>query len=290
MAGIELKGLQGLLELGVVEASGQPQREKIEHVPILEVFPGICQPRRSFNESALRELADSIKAQGILQPLILRIREQGGYEIVAGERRWRAAKIVNCETVPAIIRLIDDQMALAYGLIENIQREDLNPIEEAVAFVRLIDEFKLSHSDVALMVGRSREHVSNIIRLLSLPVPIKELLISGSIRVGHARALLTLDPLAQTILVTQIVEKDLSVREVEKLAALSKLNGDGAGKEVRAVDLNSAVYLSWSDDLSERLDTKVSVKLNKNYMGKIVIKIDSKAKMDWLVEHLMLDV
>lgn len=197
-------------------SDSQAQRE-LKQVMVHELTPGAYQPRRDFDETQLKTLADSIQEKGMLQPIIAR-RAGQSYEIIAGERRWRAAQMAGHQQVPIIVCAVSDESALAFGLIENIQRQDLNPIEEAEALKRLIEEFSLTHKQVAESVGRSREGVSNMIRLLSLTEPVKQMLISKQIDVGHAKALLTLPEDEQLACAEHIVTHKLTVRSAERLA------------------------------------------------------------------------
>lgn len=185
-------------------------------VPVTKLTPGKFQPRIKFDNTSLQELSHSIKEQGVLQPLIVR-RQGNGYEIIAGERRWRAAQIAALDSVPVIVRDIDDATALAIGLIENIQRQDLNPIEEAEALQRLLVEFSITHEEVAKKVGRSRAAVSNLLRLLALGEEVKQHLHKGQLAMGHARALLSLAPEQQSVVAKDVIKKQLSVRQTEKL-------------------------------------------------------------------------
>jgi len=236
------------------------------------------------DQDALMELADSIKAQGIIQPIIAR-RLGGKYEIIAGERRWRAAKIAKLTEVPVIVKEIDNHTVLAFSLIENIQREDLNPIEEAVAFARFSEEFSMTHLDIAKMIGRSRAAVSNAIRLLSLSDSVKVLLKERMLDMGHARALLTLELEEQQLLAERIIEKTLTVRETEKLARTMKLPRTRKKKSV----VNDDRSRCWANELTKKLSSKVTINLNNSGSGTVVIHVDSPDEIDWFVKHIRVD-
>ncbi|WP_010597480.1 ParB/RepB/Spo0J family partition protein [Rickettsiella massiliensis] len=201
------------LETLVAEA---PEKETLRYLPIEYLQPGRYQPRRKFDQEALSELADSIRTQGIITPLIVRPLESNRYELIAGERRWRAAQLAELSEVPVLIKALTDETALAIALIENIQRQDLNSIEEAEAIRRLIDEFNMTHQQVAETLGRSRTTITNLLRLLELEPSVKTLLLCGQIEMGHARALLSLEPLLQKQLAEKIVSDQLSVRATER--------------------------------------------------------------------------
>src|SRR5260221_6053371 len=208
------RGLDALLG-GTTRSHDQ---EALGELPVSALRPGKYQPRTRMDEASLAELAESIRARGVIQPIVVRPVNDSEYEILAGERRWRAAKIANLERIPAVIREVPDEAALGIGLIENIQREDLNPIEEASGLKRLIDEFSLTHEEVARAIGRSRTGVTNLLRLLELAPAVQVMVLEGRIDMGHARALLALGKARQVELAEQIAEKGLSVREAERLA------------------------------------------------------------------------
>ena len=198
----------------IASAAGE---EELAQLPVGALRPGKYQPRTRMDETSLAELAESIKARGVIQPIVVRAVGDGQYEILAGERRWRAARMAGLEHVPAIVRDVPDEAALGIGLIENIQREDLNPIEEAQGLKRLIDEFKLTHEQVARAIGRSRAGVTNLLRLLELATAVQAMLLEGRIDMGHARALLALSKARQVEVAEQVAAKGLSVRETERL-------------------------------------------------------------------------
>jgi len=282
MADIELKGLQGLrdLQTTVSEKSTKQGGDVYRKLSTEILYPGKYQPRKNLSAEQLADLADSIKSQGIIQPLIVRKVQPDKYEIIAGERRWRAAKQANVNEVPVIIRDIDDNTALAFALIENIQRENLNPIEEAMAFAKFRDEFSMSHADIANTVGRSRATITNTLRLLSLNETTKELLAEGKLEMGHARALLTLSAEQQVIIANKIIEKNLTVRDTENLIKFQKQSK--IEKQVYFAD----VVENWVERLTKSLSSKVSVRINQKGEGKVTINFGSADEMEWLVNKM----
>lgn len=282
MNATRLKGLgRGLDTLLDPEASGnQGQRQDILSVDVLR--PGKYQPRTRMDPGSLEELAASIKAQGLIQPISVRpvvYDSVACYEIIAGERRWRAAKIAGLSEVPVLIRDIPDDAALAMSLIENIQREDLNPLEEAAGIQRLIDEFEMTHQQAADALGRSRSAATNLLRLLQLAKPVQDMLMAGDIEMGHARALLALPSLAQSRLAATLVEKRLSVRDAERLVA-RELNpsqkAEGAPKANR--DLQRL-----EEELSDKIGATVKVSANRKGAGTLVIRFASLDQLDGLL-------
>ncbi len=282
MNATRLKGLgRGLDTLLDPEASGnQGQRQDILSVDALR--PGKYQPRTRMDPGSLEELAASIKAQGLIQPISVRpvvYDSVACYEIIAGERRWRAAKIAGLSEVPVLIRDIPDDAALAMSLIENIQREDLNPLEEAAGIQRLIDEFEMTHQQAADALGRSRSAATNLLRLLQLAKPVQDMLMAGDIEMGHARALLALPSLAQSRLAATLVEKRLSVRDAERLVA-RELNpsqkAEGAPKVNR--DLQRL-----EEELSDKIGATVKVSANRKGAGTLVIRFASLDQLDGLL-------
>ena len=209
------RGLDALLSNDGDNVSSKIEPTNV--MPLSQLTPGKFQPRKNFNQDSLKELAESIKAQGIIQPILVRMTSNNQYEIIAGERRWQAAKIAKLDEVPVVVKDISDSTALAMALIENIQREDLNPLEEAIGIKRLIDEFNMTHEEAADAVGKSRVTVSNLLRLLTLTKPVQDRLLSGKIDMGHARALIGLEGSQQIMLCEEAIQKNLSVREVEAL-------------------------------------------------------------------------
>lgn len=284
VSNLELKGLRLLRNL---ETSSSDSNEiddtniSITHLALEFLQPGKYQPRKHIDDTVLNELADSIKVQGIIQPLIVRKVEHGQYEIIAGERRWRAARIAGLTQVPVIIRNIEDNVALAFALIENIQRENLNPIEEAVAFAKFRDEFSMTHDDIARMVGRSRVAVTNILRLLSLDPRVMKLLEERKIDMGHARSLLTLNPDQQYSLAMMIIENQLSVRATEELANSFKSRGNPSSDNVSPHYHEKCA--DWMQSLSSKFSTKVSVKLNQQGKGTVTIHLNSVDEIERLI-------
>jgi len=258
----------------------------LQEVAIETIQASRYQPRRDFDETALNELAESIKAQGIIQPIVVRERQGGGYEIIAGERRFRASQIAGLTQVPVVIRKIDDQTALAMALVENLQREDLNPIEEALALQRLTQEFSLTHQTLAQIVGKSRTSVTNSLRLLTLAHEVKELLESHDLEVGHAKVLLGLPTEEQAHIARIVVEKKLSVRETEELVKQRLLQRiDGEEKiTYKTIDPNIRTL---QNSLAETLGAVVEIRHQAHKgNGTLVIKYNSLDELDGILEHI----
>ena len=247
---------------------------------ISELRPGKYQPRSNMEQTSLAELADSIKSQGVMQPILVRPLTSGGYEIIAGERRWRAARMAGLVSVPALIKDIPDQQALAAALIENIQREDLNPLEEAIGIQRLTQEFALTHQAIAETLGRSRTAVTNLLRLLDLAPPVREMLADGRIDMGHARALLTLPVNRQIELAREAVAKRLSVREVEQRATAAARPPQA--KRPRVDRDISRLEEEWSD----RLGMTVQIKHTGKRSGKLTLGFRTFDELDELLQKL----
>ena len=246
---------------------------------------GKYQPRRDMHPEALEELADSIKAQGVMQPIVVRPVSAPGdikYEIIAGERRWRAAQLAGLEKIPAVIREVPDEAAIAMALIENIQREDLNPIEEAVALKRLQDEFELTHQEVAAAVGKSRTTVTNLLRLISLGDEVKKLLEHGDLEMGHARAMLTLSESDQRDIARQVVSKGLSVRQTE---ALVRRLQQQQTKAVPAAKVDPDIK-KLEDGLADHIGVPVSIQHSSKGKGKLVLKYNTLDELDGILHHL----
>jgi ParB family chromosome partitioning protein len=242
-------------------------------LPVTRIQAGKYQPRTRMDDGSLSELASSIKSQGIMQPVLVRpIEGQGaiGYEIIAGERRFRAAQLAGLEEIPVLVREVDDQNAAAMALIENIQREDLNPLEEAQGIARLISEFDFTHEQAANAVGRSRSAVSNLLRLVNLAQPVQTMLMAGDIDMGHARALLAVDAASQIALANQVIAKRLSVRETEKLVArtLEEQNAPAAAPRQKE---KSGDIVRLEEELSDRLATPVAFKMGPKGKGQMII-------------------
>lgn len=275
------RGLDVLLSSA--RKSTPPEDEVIlQKLPVEQIQPGAYQPRSQMDAQALQELADSIKAQGLVQPVVVRRLALGGYELIAGERRWRAAQLAGLTTIPAVIREIPDQAAAAMSLIENIQREDLNALEEALALRRLIDEFGLTHHQTAEAVGRSRVAVTNLLRLLELSPEVKQLLEQRLLEMGHARALLGLTQDSVQLKVAQkVVQRQLSVRETERLVK-NLLEGTPAPKPlVVSVDVQRL-----ERELAEQLGAKVEIRYNKRGRGKMVIEYNNLDELDGILSQI----
>lgn len=255
----------------------------IKNILLANVNPRKDQPRKSFNDESLNELTASIKAKGIIQPIIVRKAENGNFEIIVGERRWRAAKKAGLTSIPAIVKDYSKQDVMSVSLIENIQRENLNSIEEAMAINQLIEEFSMTHNSVAESIGKSRATVTNLLRLLELQDEVKNMLKDGLLDMGHARALLTLDDNQQLEIAKKIVEGKLSVRETEKLVNRYKLSPLET-KLLKSDDSQKTHYLS--KILSERLSSKVKIQFNSKGEGKVIIHVNSLDEAEWLVEHI----
>lgn len=281
---MKLKGLGRGLD-ALLSGDNEKKRDEQRSLPIERLRPGKYQPRTHMDQASLAELAASIREQGIMQPILVRVVEPTPgaerYEIVAGERRWRAAQLAELAEVPVLVRDIADEQALAMALIENIQRENLNPLEEALGLQRLIDEFGLTHQQAADAVGRSRPAASNLLRLLQLPVVVQEFVMSGKLDMGHARALL---PLRGALLVTtaqRIVQKGLSVRETERL--VQHLLQPPAKKNESPL---SRDLLSLQEELSDNLGASVAIRSNQKGAGKVTIEFGSLDQLDGILMHL----
>jgi ParB family chromosome partitioning protein len=261
------RGLEALLgpKISEEQAAQTAEQQGLPNVLALsQLVPGVYQPRTHMDEGALYELAQSIQAQGIMQPILVRQLSSGQYEIIAGERRFRAAQLAGLTEVPVLVKNVPDEAAAAMALIENMQREDLNPLEEAQGLQRLIHEFGLTHESAAQAVGRSRSAASNLLRLLQLAEPVQNLLMAGDIDMGHARALLGLDKTNQVTTAHQIVAKKLSVRETESL--VKKLNKPfelAAGKPTSAKKTPSREWARLAEELTHVLGTTVEIRLKK---------------------------
>jgi ParB family chromosome partitioning protein len=278
----KLKGLGRGLD-ALLTAGEEPVEERLQTLAVGAIRPGKYQPRSFMDETALHELADSIRAQGIIQPVVVREIDLGKYELIAGERRWRAAQLAGLSEVPAVVRQVADEAALAMALIENIQRQELDPIEEAVGLKRLIDEFGLTHEATAQAVGRSRSTVTNLLRLLQLPQPIQEMLHQGVLEMGHARALLPLPVLEQVEIAQRIADKGWSVREVERLVQRAVNGEEPSARPARAQDPDVARL---AESLSERIGAKVAIRHGSKGSGRLTIEYGSLDQLDELLEKL----
>jgi ParB family transcriptional regulator, chromosome partitioning protein len=274
------RGLDALLsnDVEVTGAGADAQRM----LSVSQLQPGKYQPRSYMDDAALQTLADSIKIQGIMQPILVREVSPDKFEIIAGERRWRASQIAGLLEVPVLVREIADESALAMALIENIQRENLNPLEEAQGIKRLIDEFAMTHEKAAEAVGRSRVAVSNILRLLSLSAPVQELLICGKLDMGHARALIGLDTAQQVLLANKAVQQNLSVRDVENL--VKKLNEEGKSKSQKTTINRDVIALQ--NTISEKIGAVVSISANSNGSGTLKINYSNLDQLDDIVAKM----
>ena len=271
------RGLDALLGGG----SDETPRETLATLPVGRIRPGRYQPRTKMDQQALAELAASIRSQGLMQPVLVRPVERDRYELIAGERRWRAAQMAGLEEVPALIREVPDDAALAMSLIENIQREDLNPMEEAAGVNRLVDEFKMTHEQAADAVGRSRSATTNLLRLLRLAKPVQEMLMEGALEMGHARALLALDGARQIEAANRVASRRLSVRDTEGLVQ-QMLRGPTA-RARQKIDRDLARL---EEEVSERLGTTVEIKTARKGTGKLVLHYSSLEHLEQLLKKL----
>jgi len=256
-------------------------REHLMNVALTQLRPGKYQPRTQMDPGAIAELAESIKVQGVIQPILARPLGDGHFEIIAGERRWRAAKLAGLDAVPVLVREVRDDLALAMALIENIQREDLNPIEEATGVQRLIDEFGMTHEAAAEAVGRSRSGVTNLLRMLSLAKPVQDMVLKGRLDMGHGRALLALSGSKQIELANLIAAKSLSVRQAEHLVSQALAPSQVRKRPVRDRDL-----LALEEELSDQLGTRVAIMPRKKGSGRLSIDYSSLDQLDALLARL----
>jgi len=269
------RGLDALL------GSGEAPRDALTKLPVDRIRPGKYQPRTRMGEEALAELAASIKAQGLMQPVLVRPVDRDRYELIAGERRWRAAQMAGLLEIPALVREVADESALAMSLIENIQRENLNPMEEAAGLQRLVDEFRMTHEQAADAVGRSRSATTNLLRLLRLAKPVQAMVMDGVLEMGHARAVLALDGARQIEAANRVAARGLSVREAEALVA-AMLRGHGARRAAR-VDRDLARL---EEEVSGRLGTTVEIRAGRQGKGKVIVHYSSLDHLDQLLKKL----
>ncbi len=277
------RGLDALLGGGMDDApapAGAPSS-----LALSELQAGKYQPRTRMDEGALNELAASIKTQGIMQPVLVRPIAGGRYEIIAGERRFRAAQLAGLTEIPVLVREVDDQAAAAMALIENIQREDLNPLEEAQGIARLISDFDFTHEQAATAVGRSRSAVSNLLRLVNLAQPVQTMLMAGDIDMGHARALLSVDNASQIALANHVVSKRLSVRETEKLVARALEEQASSATQPRQKE-KSGDIVRLEEELSDKLATPVVFKMGAKGRGQMVIDFADLDILEGLLARL----
>ncbi|MES2771646.1 MAG: ParB/RepB/Spo0J family partition protein [Pseudomonadota bacterium] len=280
---MKLKGLGRGLD-ALLAGNESEQRDQQRVLPLSNLQTGKYQPRTHMDPVSLETLAESIRKQGLMQPILVRPLADDRYEIIAGERRWRAAKMAGLSEVPTLIRYVADDVALAMALVENIQRENLNPLEEAQGIQRLVDEFALTHQQAADAVGRSRSATSNLLRLLQLTGAVQDLLMSGSIDMGHARALLPIEGAAQVQLAQQIAQKGLSVREAERLVQHSlKAGSTQAAKAPPKVDQD---VLRLQDELADLLGAKVEIRANRKGAGTLHIRFGDLEELEGILQHM----
>ncbi len=278
------RGLDVLLGAARGEApSDPPPAETLRQLPVERICRGRYQPRLDLREDTLQDLAESIRAQGVVQPLLVRPLGEDRYELIAGERRWRAAQLAGLREVPAVIREVPDQAAIAVALIENIQREDLNPLEEAVALQRLAAEFALTHQQTAEAVGRSRAAVSNLLRLLELTEEVQQLVRERKLDMGHARALLPLSPPLQREAAHQVLLRGLSARETESLVQRLRQSVSAPSPLAKPADPD---LRRLQDNLSERLCARVQVRHNASGKGRVVIHYNSLDELDGIITRV----
>ena len=277
---MKAKGLGRGLDALLGSATEAGPRDALLTLPVARIRPGRYQPRTKMDQQALAELAASIRSQGLMQPLLVRPIDRDRYELIAGERRWRAAQMAGLDEVPALVREVADDAALAMSLIENIQRENLNPMEEAAGIQRLVDEFRMTHEQAADAVGRSRSATTNLLRLLKLARPVQEMLMEGALEMGHARALLALDGARQIEAGKRVAAKGLSVRETE---ALVNALLQGPAVQRKRVDRDLARL---EEEISGRLGTTVEIRAGKKGSGKLVVHYSSLDHLDELVKKL----
>ena len=293
---VKVKGLnrglgRGLDSLLAGDMGSVGEADSLLILKVEQLQPGKYQPRSYMDDAALQTLAESIKSQGIMQPILVRHIDDERYEIIAGERRWRASQMAGLEEVPVLVREIADESALAMALIENIQRENLNPLEEAQGIKRLIDEFDMTHEKAALAVGRSRVAVSNLLRLLSLSAPVQDMLMHGKLDMGHARTLIGLSGAQQVMLAEQIVQNNFSVRDAETLVkkhqAVEAANKSSTGQKVSQKTKQNRDVLSLEQALSEKLGASVTIKAAANGSGTLKINYANLDELDEFISKMM---
>ena len=274
------KGLDALLG-GVDKIVAQSDGE-LRYLPVATIRPGRYQPRTNMDETALTELADSIRTHGVVQPIVVRETPAGDYELIAGERRWRAAQMAGLDVIPSVVRRVADEIALVVGLIENIQRENLNPVEEANGLRRLLDEFGLTHQQVADSIGRSRAAVSNLLRLLNLDPAVRAHLENGRLEAGHARAILSLPREQQLAAADTVIQQRLSVRQTEQLV---RRYLSGKRKEKRKTTPKDADLRQLEEELSQQLAATVSLE-QRGQGGRVIIEYNSLDELEGILERL----
>lgn len=275
------RGLDVLLSASNIEKQITTDKSALREIPLSELIPGKYQPRLHFDQDKLNELADSIKEKGVIQPILVR-KLTKGYEIIAGERRFRASKLAKLTHIPAIVKELNDEETLAVALIENIQRKDLNVVEEALGYKRLIDEFNLTHEALAKVTGRSRSHISNILRMLNLSVEVQQMVINGQLDMGHARALLPLDVKQQLIMAQKVLRDNLTTAEVERQVA-NFINHPKPTKSANKNTVSDANISKLEQELADRFGMSVIIKHKRNGGGSIVLKYESIDELDNLL-------
>jgi ParB family chromosome partitioning protein len=281
----KLKGLGRGLDALLAGGDEMHPRESLQSLAVDRIRPGKYQPRTRMDEASLDELAASIKVQGVMQPILVRPLDGNRYEIIAGERRWRAAQRAQLREIPALVRDVPDQAALALALIENIQREDLNPLEEALGVQRLIDEFGLTHESAAQAVGRSRSAVTNLLRLIQLAKPVQEYLLAGKLDMGHARALLPLHAAQQVATASRVVAQAMSVRDTERLVHATLHPGSRRQSSGADSQPNPDVA-RLEGELADTLGARVKIESGRNGAGRIVIAYASLDQLDGILAKL----
>ncbi|MEJ1297909.1 MAG: ParB/RepB/Spo0J family partition protein [Candidatus Sedimenticola sp. (ex Thyasira tokunagai)] len=284
------RGLDALLGGGGGQDDSTPSGTgattgSVSSVAVDLIQRGRFQPRRDFNPERLQELADSIAAQGVVQPIVIRPVDGGRYEIIAGERRWRASQQAGLSEIPVVVRDVTDQVAMAMGLIENIQRDDLNPLEEASALHRLLNEFELTHQEIAKAVGKSRTTVTNLLRLLDLNADVKRCIEERSLEMGHARALLGLKGEFQSDAARRVVSQGLSVRETEKLVRRLQGEEPGTAKSKPPVKEDPNIR-SLENSLTEKLGARVKVQQGVGGKGKLVVSYNNLDELEGILDHI----
>jgi len=282
------RGLDALLDShrtarGSAEAAPEGGGGSLQELPVEWVERGRYQPRRDMDPEALEELASSIRAQGIMQPVVVRPVASQRYEIIAGERRWRAAQLAGLERIPVVVRDVDDESAIAMALIENIQREDLNPMEEAVAMARLQKEFELTHQQIADAVGKSRTTITNLLRLMTLREEVQRMLEHGDLEMGHARALLTLPEAQQVQAADTVVSRGLSVRQTE---ALARRLQEEARRPPREEPDKDPDIRQLEESLAQKLGAAVSIRHGRQGRGQVILKYNSLDELDGILSHI----
>jgi ParB family transcriptional regulator, chromosome partitioning protein len=279
---IKTKGLGRGLDVLLSGNSKTDSNDALMELAVAKIQPGRYQPRTRMDAASLRELADSIKDRGMMQPILVRRLDSSKYEIIAGERRWRAAEMAGLARVPALVRDVPDEAAAAMALIENIQRENLNPLEEAYGIQRLVDDFKMTHELAAQAVGRSRSAVTNLLRLTQLAKPVQELLMDGALDMGHARALLSLSPARQVEVANQVVAKGLNVRDTERLASEQNQARKSTARRTTPDPDVRRLEQEWC----ETLGTTVTFKVRQKGGGTIAIEYASLDQLDEILKRL----